>query len=228
MVLKAKSAAVTAAWRPLDRHCPRPVPAALDAGDECYYLHDYLVAQPSNACEGTSLIRDFKLNPELPGYGRRRFWKEEACREFSLALSAVLPWGFAVCHVPGSKRPGDPGHDPRFTLLFDCLGACRPDLRLEAPLAVAQSRRAAHEGGPRSRRHFLGLLRWRGLRRPAAEIAIVDDVITTGAHFKACQQVLAAHGIGRVVGFFFGLAMEAPATPDAAELVPGASGAFRT
>jgi len=212
MVWNAKGAESAASWRRLGRVCPRPRPAALDDADECYYLHEYLVAQAPDASGGTSLIRDFKLNPASPGYERRRHWKEEACRDFSLALSEALPWGFPVCHVPSSKRPGDPGHDPRFAMLFDCLGACRPDLRLEAPLAIAQSQRAAHEGGPRSRRRFLEILRWRGLRHPAPVIAIVDDVVTTGAHFKACQHMLVAHGVGRVIGLFWGLAMEAPAT----------------
>lgn len=196
-------------WRRLDRDCPRARPAALEPGDEGYFLHEYAVpAAAAGPDDANERIHDFKLSPAAPGYAAGRGRKEAACRQFALDLAALLPEGGAVAYVPGSRHPGDRAYDPRFDWLFDCLGACRPDLRLERPLAVTGSGVAAHAGGSRRPCELYGSLTWLGLRRPAAALALVDDVLTTGAHFKACQQALAERGVRRVVGVFWALAVD--------------------
>jgi hypothetical protein len=196
-------------WRLLDRDCPRARPSALEPGDEGYFLHEYAV--PASAAgwgDANALVHDFKASPASPGYAARRNAKDEACREFARDLAEWLPEGAVVACVPGSRRRDDPAYDPRFELLFDCLGACRPDLRLEAPLAIVRSGVAAHAGGSRNRRDFYAALGWRGLRRAASALTLIDDVLTTGAHFKACQQMLHERGVPRVVGAFWALAVD--------------------
>jgi hypothetical protein len=196
-------------WRRLDRDCPRARPAALSPDDEGYFRHEYAVpAAAAGPGDANALIHDFKLSPDAPGYAGRRPWQDEACREFARDLAALLPERAVVACVPGSRRRDDPAYDPRFELLFDCLGACRPDLRLESPFAVAHSVVAAHAGGPRRASDLHAALRWRGLRRPAAALVLVDDVLTTGAHFKACQRLLQEHGVPTVIGAFWALAVD--------------------
>jgi len=182
----------------------------LEPDDEGYFVHEYVVGGdgPASGFEGNSLVLDFKIAPDAPNYTRRRFWKEEACRAFALDLSESLAPECVLCHVPSSKRIGDKQYDPRFEMLFECLGACRPDLRFERPWSTVSSSVAAHAGGPRGRRWCYERLRWEGLRRPAASIVLVDDVITTGAHFKACQRMLGEHGVARVTGLFWALALD--------------------
>jgi hypothetical protein len=186
----------------------REPPSELEEGDECYFLHAYRVGAEPDPGGGTSLIRDFKIGAGTSGYPARKRWKEEACRRFAQDLAEILSHGRSVSCVPTSRRRDDPAYDPRFEMLADCLGACREDLVFESQLAVAQSRPPAHEGGPRQPERIRRSLAWTGLRRSTDSIALVDDVITTGASFKACQAMFAEHGVG-VVGYFWGMSVPA-------------------
>ena len=131
--------------------------------------------------------------------------------QFAQELAGFLPRDVRLCHIPTSKLPNDPEYDPRFDMLFKALAKLRPDFRIERPFAIANSHQAAHEGG--SRTEFARQLRWSGLQHSAQDIVVVDDVITGGSHFKACQAMLAAHGVSVVVGVFWGVAITPPVDP---------------
>ena len=209
-------------WRRIERGCLQSLPGLLVDADECYFAREYLSHQDHSASPANSLIKNFKIKPTVQNYVKRKFYKEKSARQFSAELSVLLPAGVSVSHVPTSKLPGHPEYDPRFDMLFSALRLLRPDLRLERALTIADSHEAAHEGGPRGINHFYDMLEWNGLQHVTDEIVVVDDVITSGAHFKACQAVLAENGVEKAVGVFWGVAVAPPAADiDISELLKG-------
>lgn len=58
---------------------------------------------------------------------------------------------------------------------------------------VSESHQPVHSGGDRNPEEFYSFLKWKGLRTSPAHIVLVDDVITSGAHFKACQRLIHEH-----------------------------------
>lgn len=130
---------------------------------------------------------------------------KEAARAFREALKpdALDRWTFAP--IPPSKARRDPLYDDR---LLQMLRAIRPERPLDTRELIVQTSSidAAHAGSERPTPDELKAL-YRideALADPDPDvIAVVDDVLTTGAHFKAAESVLSDRfPNARVVGLF--------------------------
>lgn len=199
-------------WRRIEAGCLQSPPGHLRPDDECFFAREYLSWRDYKASEANSLIKNFKIKPTVANYPVRLKWKRAAVQQFAQELADFLPRDVRVCHIPTSKLPDDPEYDPRFDMLLRALHAQRQDLRIEQPFTIANSHQAAHEGGDRA--EFAGQLRWRGLHYRARDIVVLDDVITGGTHFKACQNLLLEHGVEMVVGVFWAVAVTKPEGPE--------------
>jgi ComF family protein len=62
------------------------------------------------------------------------------------------------------------------------------------------------------RSNVVGAFQWQGPRLDGRTVALVDDVITTGATVNECAAVLRQHGARRVVAFAFARASYLPGT----------------
>lgn len=169
----------------------------LEPSDECYFLWDYCPARPDDP--ETKLIRDFKLPP-----GTRSRSKAKAIQRAAVALSAAIPepWRRQATFVPlpPSKTPSHPGYDAR---VIHLLRWVIPGLDIQEILQAGTDSAALQKGiSPLDRATNL-VATIHG--DPLSEtIVLVDDVITSGAHFKAAVTALKGHvsQSQKVIGLF--------------------------
>ena len=145
------------------------------------------------------------------------YYKERAIEQAAAAFRAVLSEQALASHtfvpIPPSKARGDPCYDDRMVRV---LRAIRPSQPIDARELIVRTKGtlAAHWSLARRDPHAIQT-RYRIEERlcspsPVALI-VVDDVLTTGAHFKAAQSLLNGRFSGVPV---FGLVAARRALPE--------------
>src|ERR1700677_1997602 len=188
-------------WKKIDAN--QTLPVYLSAADECYYARDYVSHGSYKSSPGNGLITNFKKDVSRKG---KREWqyKVDAINKFAAELKPLLPNGMAVAHIPSSKCKTDPQYDSRLEDTLRALKRLNASLIIESPLTSKNTVQASHLGGDRNPEIFYNNLAWVGLSQPTTTLVLIDDVITTGAHFKACQRKLTEQSPGiRVLGVFW-------------------------
>lgn len=176
--------------------------------DECYFLFEYTSHKNYTFSKTNSLISNLKKKPSTahtPAYK----YKRQAIRECGDALRATTnpDWLSAatLVPVPCSKAADHPDFDDRIVQicrLLSPIGDVRSIIRQTASMT------AAHEAGSGERITIEELLAAyrvdETLAVPAPKsIGIVDDVLTSGTHFRAMSTVLANRFPGvPIVGLF--------------------------
>ena len=179
----------------------------LTEDDDCYFIGEYTARRGYAYSATNSLILNFKKTMdrrELPEWR----YKEQAIRTAAAAFRRALAGALdrlTFVPVPPSKAKGDPLHDDRLTRM---LGAIRPAPPLDVRELIVQtaSMDAVHGSPMRPTPERIGAL-YRideALMEPVPGIiAVVDDILTTGAHFRAAKSVLSARFPGAaIVGLF--------------------------
>ena len=178
----------------------------LSATDVCYYLGEYTARKPYSYSDTNSLISNFKKKLDVKD--TPQWWYKgqailqvaaafrEAIGERSLRALTFVP-------IPPSESKDDPMHDDR---MIRMLQAIDPNQGLDIRELVIQSVTTpkSHESDYRLRAEDLLKLYSidESLTDPSPNcIAIVDDMLTAGSHFKAMQAILSqrfpdAHIIG--------------------------------
>jgi predicted amidophosphoribosyltransferase len=159
----------------------------LTANDSCYYLFEYTSHRGYSFSSTNQLIAacgrhlGAALNPN---------WLNEA---------TLVP-------VPGSKAQGHPDHDNRIERICRAMRQPSPDVR--ALVVQTESTTASHEAGDGERVTVEELLAVYQINEALAapvprSIAIVDDVLTAGTHYRAMHIVLSARfPIVPIIGLF--------------------------
>lgn len=184
----------------------------LEPDDQVMYLFEYTIRAGFNHSATNDLIQNLKKpmdrkgRPEWPHKARA---VRNAIRNVELAGPFTLPT--TVVPMPPSKSSSDPLFDPRISQIAAGVSYFQ-DVR---PLIVQdESTTATHEGGARHNPQ-----EWAGLRRidesvanPVPErIAVLDDIITTGAQFKGAKLMLQARYPGvPVFGLFLARSIRDP------------------
>ena len=163
--------------------------------DVCRYIGEYTAGKGFPYSATNSLILDFKMPVSRAG---RRNWpqKQKAIASAAAALRRALeanPLDAAVfVPVPPSKSKDDDGYDDR---LVRMLRAVRPQRPLDVRELIVQT----HSVEPTHRRS--ARLRASEIEEiydideaqeapPAGLVVVVDDLLTSGAHFRAAQRTL--------------------------------------
>ncbi len=196
----------------------RPDHSWLTEDDRCYFLGEYTARRGFAYSPTNSLILNFKKPPDRRDRPEWRY-KEQAIRRAATAFRRALgadPPRMAFVPVPPSKARHDSLHDDRVTRMLRAIWSGRPaDVR--EIIIQSESTAATHESSVRPAPQQIAA--WyridEALTDPEpASVAIVDDVLTTGAHFRAASTVLAARfPAARIVGLF--IARRAPGTDPA-------------
>ena len=96
--------------------------------------------------------------------------------------------------LPSSKTADDPEFDPRFDMMLDHLRTRCPNVDVVNPMRKRTSTRPLHGGGKRSIAGIYESLEWVGFAGGVPEsLVVIDDMITCGTTFKACQHMLLEH-----------------------------------
>ena len=178
----------------------RPDHSYLTSNDECYFLGEYTARAGYTHGPTNDLISNFKKTMDRQGRSEWRY-KGRAIREASKAFLNGLGgsdskylnlWTFVP--MPPSKAKGDPLYDDR---LLKMLAAMRgnPPLDIRELVIQSESTESAHELNVRPHPTDIEA-RYRiddNLTEPnPSTIAVIDDVLTTGAHYRAAHSVLSA------------------------------------
>lgn len=165
----------------------------LTADDECLFLLEYTSGQDYSFSATNSLISNLKKKPSLAGTGQYRY-KLEAIDACGVALGeAITPkWlaAGALVPVPPSKARGDPEHDDR---IFRICRAIPGAVDVRELVVQTRSLPAAHESDQRPGiDDLLEVYRIDESKAAPApsSIAVIDDVLTNGTHFRAMKTIL--------------------------------------
>jgi len=195
----------------------RPDHYYLTADDVCFFLGEYTAKKGFSFSPTNNLIYNFKKPMSKRGTSQWPY-KQRAIEAAAAAFRAALDDGdldaITFVPVPPSKAKNDPLYDDR---LIRMLHAIRPALDIRELVVQTCTMPAAHESERRPTPEELEALYEidpQFLTSPRAEIAIVDDLLTTGLHFRAMNAhlVRAFPGV-RIVGMFI-----ARRVPDTTEI----------
>ncbi len=163
--------------------------------DHCTFMGEYTARAGYSYSSTNQLISNFKKPVSARGTPQWRY-KESAIQTVGLSLASCLgPWAneITLVPVPPSKCKTDREYDDR---LAQALNICQrkiPDVECRELVTQSLSTDAAHSSAHRPRPDELEAIYvvdealLEGVRDT---IIIVDDMLTTGCHFKAMEAVL--------------------------------------
>jgi predicted amidophosphoribosyltransferase len=167
----------------------------LDSSDDCFFFGE-LSPGLDNWTPTKKLVYNLKKKPNETGYQ----YKAGAIRQTALLLlNAIKPSSFGeitLIPIPPSKVEGDPEYDDRMWLVLEELKRnLQPDLDIDIRKLVYQteSYQASHKSSTRvSAEHLDSIYQINdsGLLPAPNRIVIIDDVLTSGCHFKAMKKIL--------------------------------------
>ncbi len=172
--------------------------------DECYYLREY-VGIGYTGSDSNQLIINFKI-PIKDRETHRWYYKKKAIEKFAAELNRLLAGSVCIIPMPTSCPKSDPQYDSRLVDTIRELQKYKPGIRCEDIIETrVKIPSASKDGGPRDPKI---LATYYCLRKPEnalpSIVVLLDDVITTGGHFKACKSLLRmAHPNVNFIGVFW-------------------------
>lgn len=165
----------------------------LDGRDNCYFIGEYTAGRGYTHSATNQLVLNLKKGVERRG---RPEWmyKEHAIQVAGVNLRNSLNPDFlrdaTFVPVPPSRIATDPLYDDRIVRVLRHLG---PNVDVRTLVLQTENMLAAHDAlhrpGPRSLYERYEIDEDL-VDPPPSLIAVVDDVLTTGSHFKAMKMIL--------------------------------------
>ncbi len=186
----------------------RPDHYYLTADDDCYFLGEYTARKGYAFSATNQLILNFKKPVSVRGTPQWNY-KERAitdvAAQFRTALNGEWLDVATLVPIPPSKAKTDALYDDRMSRMVRTI---RPQPALDTRELVVQRANMApahgQEARPRPDDIAANYVIEERLRNPAPRtIGLFDDVLTTGAHFRAASNILKAAYPGvRIIGLF--------------------------
>jgi hypothetical protein len=199
----------------------RPDHYHLDAGDTCLFLGEYTARKGFSFSATNQLVLNFKKSVDRRG---RPEWqhKERAIRvvgqAFAGAIKASWLTSVTLVPIPPSKEKNDPLYDDRMQRMLLAIPSTQP-LDIRDLLIQRRTMEAAHDADIRPGPDQIAAayqINENLCESAPKNIALFDDVITTGAHFVAARRVIQARfPQAKIFGFF--IARRVPETTDFGE-----------
>lgn len=163
--------------------------------DKCYFLGEYTARKGYAFSDTNGLIINLKKPPDRRGKREWQF-KERDIRVAGQALRNAIndTWleQAVFVPIPPSKAKGDPLYDDRMVRILHAINPQNP-VNIRELILQTESTEAAHYSDESRDPHKIQQLYSidETLTDPVPKwIVICDDVLTTGAHFKAAQAIL--------------------------------------
>ena len=196
----------------------RPDHWYLTVDDKCFFIGEYTARRGYAYSQTNQLILNFKKTMDRRNRPEWKY-KDQAIQRVAGVLRAAIDKAMldriTFVPIPPSKASDDPLYDNR---LIQMLHAIQPNPLLDIREIVVQriSTSPVHNTAIRpSPQQIEKLYQFdETLMMPKPElIAIVDDVLVTGAHFRAAESILSNWFPGTpIIGLF--IARRAPDTSD--------------
>ena len=167
----------------------------LTASDECYFLGEYTARTGYQGSPTNQLVLNLKKRVDRRGLPDWHY-KGQAIREVATALRAAINHDFldkiTFVPIPPSRAKDDRLYDDRMTQVCAAIRP-RPPLDVRELIVQPASTPPAHGADDRPTPQDIEALYQVDAAlayAPRDFIFIVDDVLTTGAHFVAAKSVL--------------------------------------
>lgn len=169
--------------------------ARLTPQDQCYFLAEYTAGR-NWEFGNNGLITNLKKKPQFKDTPSWKY-KKRAISDCAVALGRAIgpAWlrGGTLIPVPPSKAKDDPEYDDRMTQVLTSINIGFP-VDVRELVIQTQSLRRSHASGENrvTVDELLDVYQIdESLADPApTAIAVVDDVLTAGTHYKAMQTIL--------------------------------------
>lgn len=175
--------------------------------DECYFLLEYTSGKNYAYGKTNSLITNLKKKPSRSSPAEIRYKKlaiNQCSSHFSKAINMRWLADATLVPIPPSKINGHPDYDNRITQICQEIASAEA-LDIRELVIQSKSLDASHEGNRHSVETLLNnysIDESLSLPQPS-KIAIFDDMLTAGSHYRAMHTILRQRFPGvRIVGFF--------------------------
>jgi hypothetical protein len=191
--------------------------SCLEPTDLCYFIGEYAARQgfehrnPSQIIENMNqIINNFKKPMDRKGLSEW-FYKEQAILKIAYWLISTTSWdklkSATWVPIPPSKEKSVPLYDDRLWRVLLKMKEHEDSLDIRELLLSKSSREAAHNPGavrPKVQDHLVNFVIDESLKVPKPRgIILFDDIITSGAHFKAAQTIIQKEFQGvPIIGLF--------------------------
>jgi len=172
----------------------------LSKSDNCYFFGDYVGKQGYHYSAMNQLIHNFKKPIEKQKNPLEWKYKQDAVVEISNMLCGVDIWQAVINYmwvpVPPSKLKTNQEYDDRLILVLKKLQKKEVHFDFRELLSIKTEKEPAHLSSVKRcpDDHLNNLIFDETKQEPTPKgIVIFDDVITTGATFKAAKSVLAGN-----------------------------------
>ena len=183
--------------------------SCLTAEDECYFLGQYTAYAGFSHSETNNTILNFKKSMDRrdsPEWKYKRQAIGKYGHAFATALKAFELDTMTFVPIPPSYMEKDPLYDDRLVKMLKFAQHSVGELDIRIFVKQTENLPPSHGSEERSTpSEIYDVYKFRKrLRNPRPNtIAIVDDVITKGAHFKAMENILTDQYPGvKVIGLF--------------------------
>lgn len=189
--------------------------------DECYYFSEYKSGFGYKGGDTNSLISNFKKEVSKKGTLEYRYKVEAIAKIASMLVQTLKNKNIAhytFVPIPPSKAKNDPLYDPRLLDVLCCVSKERKldklsELNIRELLFLKESMQASHTTENRLTKNDLKKLIFvdNNQLQSTKNIILFDDVLTTGAHFKACKELIKDKMPDcRIIGLFIARAIRGP------------------
>jgi hypothetical protein len=164
--------------------------------DEIYFWREYTSGKNWSFSTTNQLINNLKKPPSRPA--NQLYYKNKVINECASLLSGAISDGwkdFAIfVPIPGSKAHDHPDHDDRMVKVLQRVRPAKP-LNVLSLIVNTETHTAAHECADGERPTVEQLRDWWTIDDTIAPenpqfIAIVDDMLTAGVHYRAAADML--------------------------------------
>ena len=179
--------------------------------DECYYFIE-ATQGGFEASTSNSLLLNFKKDIKFKKTPAWQY-RNNAIKQFALMISKHInndrTDSITIIPEATSYPISDPSFNDRLVQTLIELKKLRQRINIELALEAKSYIGSSHlPGGTRNVPIIQNNLQWKGLKNsPSQTIILLDDVLTTGAHFRACKNIILANTPENtnIIGFFLAL-----------------------
>ena len=160
----------------------------IDETDKCWYMREY-TSKGGYDINANGLIMNFKKSKDRMGQVDWKY-KKEAEKQFAHELSLILPDNSTIMFMPTSKVKRDCEYDNRFEDTYIHLNKINSSIIKIEPFELIESQTPTHKGGSRDYNDIMQNYRLIAGKNLPKTLYIIDDVVTTGVHYKVCKNLL--------------------------------------
>lgn len=178
----------------------------LTSEEQCYFIGEFTARAGFSYSATNQLIYNFKKPMERKTSSDWKY-KASAIREAAMAMKSALGTstaGITFVPVPPSKAQSDPLYDDRMIQMLHMVNP--PSLDVRELVIQDTSTEAAHTSSVRLKPHELQNLyqiQDSLCNPPPSIIAVCDDVLSAGSHYRAVSTILKQRFPGvQIIGLF--------------------------